>query len=260
MNQHSRPDTTEKQPLTTFMEDYQPHHHTRQSSRQHRQKRMLRRFGLAVTPFVLFLAALTILSYGAIRYIERDSLLAIFLQSRDAQLPDGYHDVNWQGAPTTAPVETSAQTPAVNSRGRLIVPFFYIGDQFGTIRIPSVEINVGVFQGDSEQQFKKGAGKYAGSYYPGQDGNILIAAHRTNYFRNFEYLEVGDLVYIETTYGQFTYQIRELRIIDGGDNSIADPTTAEQLTMYTCYPFVYIGNAPQRFVVICDLIEKQVNT
>lgn len=219
---------------------------------------MFQRLALAMTPFVLFLVALTVISFGVISYIEQDSPLALFLQSRDSLQSGNYHDVNWQG--TVTPGQTEDQTPAVNSHGRLIVPFFYIGDQFGTISIPSVEIEVGVFQGDSEQQFKKGAGKYAGSYYPGQDGNILIAAHRTNYFRNFEYLEVGDLVYIETTYGQFTYRIRELRIINGGDNSIADPTAAEQLTLYTCYPFVYIGNAPQRFVVICDLIEKQVNT
>ena len=243
------------------MDDYQPRHRTREASRKRRKKHLLKRLGLTVTPFVLLLVALTVISFGVCRYIEQDSMLAIFLQSRDSLQSANYHDVNWQGPePTGTPTETSVDTPAVNSRGRLIVPFFYIGDRFGTITIPSVEIEVGVFQGDSEQQFKKGAGHYAGSYYPGQDGNILIAAHRTNYFRNFEYLTVGDLVYVETTYGNFTYKIRELLIIDGDDNTIADDTTDEQLTMYTCYPFVYIGNAPQRFVVICDLIEKQVNT
>lgn len=220
---------------------------------------------MAVLPFALFITGLSLISIGIFRYVEQESPLSLFLNARKPAAA-GLHGAGWDQSPVTvtpSPTETAAEPVkpvATNREGRLITPFFYIGDQFGTIRIPSVKIEVKAFQGDSEQEFRKGAGHFTGSYLPGQDGNILIAGHRTSYFRNFEYLKINDLVHFDTTYGRFTYQVREFRIISGNDASIADQTGKEQLTMYTCYPFTYVGNAPKRYVVFCDLIEKAVQT
>ncbi len=234
-----------------------PHRHR---SRKHHTKRkrlrIIRALSLALLPFVLYLVGLALISVTFFSYVENESILAMFITQRDeVQALTHLSSVNLNTTTET----TAPQTAATNATGRLIVPFFYIGDQFGTIRIPSVEIDVGAYHGDSEKEFRKGVGHYAGSYFPGQDGNILIAGHRTSFFRNFEYLEIGDPVYFETTYGNFTYEVSEFKIIDGKDNSIAKDTSSEQLTMYTCYPFTYVGSAPQRYVVICKLIEAKVN-
>jgi|GEM_PF-3202263 len=138
---------------------------------------------------------------------------------------------------------------------RLVVPFYYIDDVIGTIRIPSASIDVTVYQDDNEQNMTRGAGHYLGSFLPGQDGNILIAGHRTwDVFYKFKDLEIGDVVYFETTYGYYVYQVDRFQIIEGTDDSIAVDGGFEQLTMYTCYPFDYKGNAPQRYVVICTLL------
>ena len=243
----------------------QKEHRSRAHRKKRRQTRRLRQLGLAFIPFICVLAGLVLISIGLCRYLEQDSLLSIFLISRESADRQDWRGDNWGvgGRPTPTPtaapllvLPTEAAGETYN--GRLVVPFFYIGDQFGTLRIPSVELEVGLFQGDSEAEFRKGAGHYTGSYFPGQNGNILIAGHRTSFFRSFEYLAAGDLVYVETTYGLFTYRIDELRIIDGGDQSVAADTPQEQLTLYTCYPFVYFGNAPQRFVVICSLVESEI--
>jgi LPXTG-site transpeptidase (sortase) family protein len=241
------------------MTDTTTHRHRHRSRKYHTQRkhlRLVRSLSLAVLPYALFLIGLTLISISFFSYVENESILAMFLTQRDeVQALTDLSPIN-----LNTPAETTApQTAATNATGRLIVPFFYIGDQFGTIKIPSVEIDVGAYHGDSEKEFRKGVGHYAGSYFPGQGGNILIAGHRTSFFRNFEYLKIGDPVYFETNYGNFTYEVSEFKIIDGKDNSIANDTTSEQLTMYTCYPFTYVGSAPQRYVVICSLVKAEVN-
>lgn len=245
------------------------HHRTRRSRAYHNKRRRIRRLkrlGLVSVPFVLVLAGLTLLSVGFFSYVEQESVLALFLVRRDAIQRFEYHGDDWNdfARPTEAPLpplETHVIKPTEpEETGRLKVPFYYIGQQFATLSIPSVDIEVAVLQGDREREFKRGAGHYPGSFFPGQGGNILLAAHRTSHFRNFEYLEVGAEVFVETTYGRFVYRVDELRITEGDDQSIANDTPYEQLTMYTCYPFIYFGNAPQRFVVICSLVESEVNT
>lgn len=252
---------------------------TRESYQKKQRTDSIKRFILSVLPFILFITGLALLSVGLFRYVEHESALTLLLSKPAAGAPV-LGGAGWNRLPTIAPTPTqpqavsgpdateAGQTPdptsngktAILKNGRLIAPFYYIGEQFGTIRIPTVKIEVGVFQGDSEQELRQGAGHYTFSMMPGQDGNILIAGHRTSYFRKFEYLKIGDLVQFETTYGDFTYRVREFRIINGSDASVARPTEKEQLTMYTCYPFTYVGNAPKRYVVMCDLVEKAVRT
>jgi LPXTG-site transpeptidase (sortase) family protein len=227
------------------------------------RKKKIKRFAIGSIPFGIYILSVALISVGILQYIEQESLLAIFLTKRDAQPVYAAHGDDWDDVintdatkPTEGEIE-AVPTPEVEGE-RLRVPFYYIGEQIGVLRIPSVEIDVSVMQGDRESEFRLGAGHYPGSLLPGQDGNILLAAHRTNHFRNFYYLEMGDEVEFATTYGRFQYKITDMFLIDGNDHSIAGETDEEQLTMYTCYPFGYIGNAPQRFVVVADLISSEL--
>ena len=232
-----------------------------------RRLHRLKNLGLLTLPFLFVIVGLTLTSVGVFRYIEQESILAVFLYSREAANDVDFHGVNW--TPETVPVSeptlpveplpTEIIVPQQPEK-RLKVPFYYVGEQFAVLTIPTVDINVGIFQGDSDSELRSGAGHYSGSFFPGQDGNILVAGHRNGVFRNFEYLETGESIFVETTYGKFTYRIDELRIIEGTDMSIAADTLTEQLTLYTCYPFTFIGNAPQRYVVICSLVESEVFT
>ncbi len=215
---------------------------------------------------MLFLICLIVLSIGAFRYIENESILALFLVDRGRVVSANTNTPNWsKSQPTLTPVVTNSPKPSIapsetaqpqntpqptpeptpTEPERLIVPFYYIGDVIGTMTIPSVDIEVNVLQGDREAEFRLGAGHYPGSYFPGQGNNILIAAHRTTHFKPLETLEVGDKIHFLTTYGLYNYVVDEIRIIDGNDNSVAGLTEKEQLTLYTCYPFTYFGNAPK---------------
>lgn len=225
-------------------------------TRIHKIKKIL----TAMIPFVIFMIGLSLVSVGCFSYVENESIVSVLITSRDNGSSVDLHGLDSNDSLTPAVLETSVQV-AEPGDGRLVVPFFYQGDLFGTIRISSVDIEVGAYQGDSEEEFRLGAGHGISSYFPGQGGNIVIASHRTSYFRDFEGLKTGDVVEFETTYGQFTYEIREIKILDSKDfGLITKATEKEQLTMYTCYPFTYIGNAPQRYAVFCDLTGSELNT
>lgn len=228
-------------------------HHARKSFFR-KGKRLL----IAMIPFVLFMVGLSLVSVGFFTYVENESVLAVIITSRDIGSAVDLHGLDSSDSLSASPAETVAAP--VSGEDRIVVPFYYFGDQLGTIRIHSVDIEVGVYQGDTEKEFRLGAGHFLGSFMPGQDGNIVLAAHRTSYFRHFEDLKAGDQVEFETTYGLFTYQVREIQILEKKDfDLITAETDQEQLTMYTCYPFTYIGNAPERYVVMCDLIGSELN-
>lgn len=209
-------------------------------------------------PFIIFITGLSLVSTGVIAYVENESILAVLITSRDHAASVDLHGLDSSGNAISVSAEKA--TVVLTPGEKLQVPFYYQGEQFGTIHISSVDIDVNVYQGDAEDELRLGAGHYIASMFPGQNGNIVVASHRTTYFRNFENLKTGDLVEFETTYGHFTYEVREIKILDKDFYAPAKPTDKEQLTLYTCYPFTYIGNAPSRFFVLCDLIGSELNT
>lgn len=132
-----------------------------------------------------------------------------------------------------------------------------IGDVFATLKIASLDFEKPIIHGDSPNELRKGIGHYAGSTIPGEKGNVVLAGHRDTVFRPIEKIKEGDEILIETNYGNFKYVVSSIRITDPKDTSVTAPTDKEQLTIYTCYPFNFIGNAPNRFIVVCDFISTE---
>jgi sortase A len=130
------------------------------------------------------------------------------------------------------------------------------GDEFGVLIIASAGIDYPVFNGDSDEQLNKGIGHYFGSRYPGENGKVVLSGHRNTVFKNLGKAKIGDQVVFETTYGTSIYKVSGIRITGGDDKTITDTAEGkETLVLYTCYPFNYIGNAPKRYVVTCDLVQ-----
>lgn len=216
------------------------------------------RFIVALLPYVLFLAGLFILSLGFFSWAENESILSVFITKRDQPV---FMDLNGLTDPGATPAPLQEETAITEPDKTLVTPFYYYGEQIGTISIASLDMSVEAYQGDLETELRMGAGHSSVSLLPGQDGNIVFAAHRTSFFKPLENVAVGDEVVFETTYGTFTYAVREIRILEAADFSlITKETDKEQLTLYTCYPFKYIGNAPDRYAVFCDLVESELNT
>lgn len=93
------------------------------------------------------------------------------------------------------------------------------------------------------------AGHLPDTPWPWQPGNSAIAAHRDGRFRALRHIKVGDDVRLRTARGELRYRVRELSIVEPDDLSVLAPREKSSLTLITCYPFTYIGNAPKRFIV-----------
>lgn len=128
------------------------------------------------------------------------------------------------------------------------------GDLIGTLTIPRIKKTIPIYEGTEKEQLSKGAGHYTKSVLPGLSDNSVLAGHRDSVFSKFSTLKKGDLLLITTTYGNFTYKIQSFRVVDADDRTVIVPTKVATLTLSTCYPFRYIGNAPKRFIVSALLV------
>ncbi|MZQ99085.1 MAG: class D sortase [Acidaminobacter sp.] len=131
------------------------------------------------------------------------------------------------------------------------------GDFIGTLLIPALEQSFPIIHGTSDEHLKEGVGHYTQSVMPGAKDNCVLSGHRDTVFTDLGDLIVGDLLIIEMADRLLTYQINGTRIVDKEDRTVIVPTDHAALTLTTCYPFVYIGNAPQRYVVTAALIPNE---
>lgn len=124
------------------------------------------------------------------------------------------------------------------------------GDTVGLLYIPRLDKDLPIVEGTDEDELAKGVGHYAGTAYPLQHDQIVLSGHRDTVFRHMGELELGDSLTIKLPYGEFSYEITNTEIVDADDLTIISPTAPKEvLTLTTCYPFSYIGNAPERYII-----------
>lgn len=123
------------------------------------------------------------------------------------------------------------------------------GAPLAVLRVPSAGIEVPVFGDTSERNLNRGAGAIEGTARPGSDGNAGIAAHRDGYFRALKDVVLGDEIEVEHRGGTRRYRITDLAVVEPTDVSSLYPTDDPALTLVTCYPFYFVGSAPQRYIV-----------
>jgi sortase A len=121
------------------------------------------------------------------------------------------------------------------------------------LKIAKIGLTVPVLEGTSAFTLNRGVGHIPGTAGPGQEGNIGIAGHRDSFFRGLKDLREGDSLQLVTKAGTESYIVRRIRITDPHDVSVLQPTASRTLTLVTCYPFYYVGPAPQRFIVEASL-------
>ena len=117
------------------------------------------------------------------------------------------------------------------------------------LTIPRLHIEVPVLEGTDEVVLNRGAGHIEDTAAPGADGNSGIAAHRDGFFRGLKDIATGDVIELQTHQRTERYIVQRTWIVDPGDVSVLDPTPTRSITLVTCYPFYFIGSAPQRFIV-----------
>jgi sortase A len=129
-----------------------------------------------------------------------------------------------------------------------------IGDVIGSLWIPRLKRTIDIIEGTGSKELKRGVGHYVGSVLPGVSDNSVLAGHRDSVFRNLGELKVGDLMTVRTDYGRFVYEVQKIRIVKADDKTVIVPSIYAVLTLSTCYPFRYVGNAPKRYIVQAGLV------
>jgi sortase A len=119
----------------------------------------------------------------------------------------------------------------------------------GRIVIPRLVLTAVVVEGIDKSTLRRGVGHIPGTVLPGQSGNVGLAGHRDTHFRQLKDLRIKDEIQVSTLNGDFRYIVESLRVVDPKNVGVLAPSSENTLTLVTCYPFFYIGAAPQRFVV-----------
>lgn len=119
----------------------------------------------------------------------------------------------------------------------------------GVLTINSLNIQVPIYNGTEEVVLDRGAGRIKGMAKMDEDGNLGISGHRDGYFRGLKDIQLGDDILIQTASGVERYDVSAINIVPKSDVSVLAPTSDKTLTIVTCYPFYFVGNAPKRYIV-----------
>ncbi len=123
------------------------------------------------------------------------------------------------------------------------------GDVLGRLDIPRLGLSVAVLQGTSSRMLRLGAGHIEGTPLPGEAGNSAIAGHRDTFFRALRDIRKNDEIQLQTATGLSRYEVEWAKVVAPDDSSVLSTSSESVLTLVTCYPFYFLGPAPQRFVV-----------
>ncbi len=122
------------------------------------------------------------------------------------------------------------------------------------LRVPKAGIEVPILEGTDDLTLNRGVGHVPGTALPGQAGNIAVTGHRDGFFRGLKDVAPGDILEVDRQGHTDKYRVRNIKIVFPSDVSVLNSTQDSELTLITCYPFYYVGSAPQRYIVQAALI------
>lgn len=141
-------------------------------------------------------------------------------------------------APAAVPIEAAIGEPDV-----------VVGTPLATLRIPRLDLSVVVAEGTGKDVLRRAVGRLADSARIGEPDNVALAGHRDSFFSGLGELEVGDRISLERDGVTETYAVEWVRVVQPDRIDVAASTGYPALTLVTCYPFWYVGSAPERYIV-----------
>ena len=117
------------------------------------------------------------------------------------------------------------------------------------LSIGRLGIDVPVYDGASDFNLNRGVARIEGTAAVDAEGNLGIAGHRDGFFRGLKDIAIGDRIDLLTGQGASAYSVASIDIVDPGDVWVLEPTEEATVTLVTCYPFYYVGQAPKRYIV-----------
>lgn len=143
-----------------------------------------------------------------------------------------------------------------NFKDNLLKKHPYYGEKYGTLKINKIAVNAPIYFGVTSEIISKGVGHDSGSYFPGENGTIIMCEHNyMNNFRRLGELSAGDIIEVKTDYGDFYYKVYDKQIIEETEtDKLPVQHNKETLMIYTCYPFNNKGYTIYRYVVYANKI------
>ncbi|AKL87076.1 YhcS [Bacillus atrophaeus UCMB-5137] len=184
-------------------------------------------------PLFIIAAGLILIGYGVWKVMDTNQKTAEALE--EAKLAAGHPQT--EGKTKNSKEQEASFKPKV-------------GEAVGVLEIPKINAELPIVEGTDADDLEKGVGHYKESYYPNENGQIVLSGHRDTVFRRTGELKKGDQLKILLSYGSFQYKIEKMKIVNKNDTSIITlQHKKEELILTTCYPFSYVGNAPKRYII-----------
>ena len=152
----------------------------------------------------------------------------------------------------TAPAPSAADDAPVVARRTALA----LGSTVGRLEIPRLGISAIVRYGSDARTLSLAVGHIPGTPLPGKSGNVGLAAHRDTFFRRLGEIRPDDEVRFVAPEGTFVYRVDGTKVVEPTDVWVLGPTSRPALTLVTCYPFSFVGSAPQRFIVRASLATR----
>jgi sortase A len=119
----------------------------------------------------------------------------------------------------------------------------------GRLEIPRLGLSAILIEGDDAKTLRRAVGHIPGTPLPGQPGNVALSGHRDTFFRPLRNIREDDIIVVTTLQGEYRYRVVSTRIVAPDNVGVLNASEGEILTLVTCYPFYFVGAAPDRFIV-----------
>ena len=139
-------------------------------------------------------------------------------------------------------------------RGRAPAPALPANGIIGKLEIPRLNLSAPIKTGDDESILDASVGYLPDTPLPWMPGNSALASHRDRLFRPLRFIRKGDTIKLSTTHGVLNYRVLKTMIVNPEDVWVLKPIPKVSLTLITCYPFYFVGHAPNRFIVQAEKV------
>ncbi|MFK3937433.1 class D sortase [Alkalihalobacillus sp. NPDC078783] len=136
------------------------------------------------------------------------------------------------------------------------IELFDVGSEMSRLIIPKIEKSYKTYWGADDATLKQGVGMYVSQWTttPDEKRHTVLSGHRDTVFSELGTLNEGDVLYLEYEGQRYEYEIAEIWITDEDDRTVIVDKDEATLTLTTCYPFEFLGSAPDRYIIQSKLI------
>ena len=123
------------------------------------------------------------------------------------------------------------------------------------LRIPRLGYDEIVLEAATPRTLAFGPARLLSGVGLGESGNLVLAGHRTSWFKPLQSIAQGDQIDLEWADSRSgvlrerIYTVTLLRVVQPQDVGLLEPTSEDALTLITCYPFGRGPLSPQRYIV-----------